>query len=332
MIEGTRCVIRLGKPGCGKSLDQTEQDVLEHLKMGVDVYCCYWINWKGYKKEDGTWYQNFHYFQPTKEGWESIKDKRNCVVVFDELAQIFDPRDWNEEGSEVRRWFQLHRHFHVDIYANTQDVSLVAKSVGIVADEWQLIERIEETWLSQFILDLFRIKRIKIRKDYLSWQQLKKMANGWELGEDVAIDNHWKTVSYKIEKIIHRELEDNKEELIHLYCNKCMSRQGKRVLKGKENEIGAIFVPHKKGGEWKWKEEAEELYCNKHKDTRLVIRESGLYDTDYTPESKEIKVKWKAFVPSPYGHRDIEHKGLLSDAQNKLKQELTDTYNRESSL
>jgi len=320
MIEGTRCIIRLGKPGCGKSLDQTEQDVLPMLKAGVDVYCCYWINWTGIEEEDGTIRQNFHYFPPTRRGFDSIKDKRNCVVVFDELAQIFDPRDWSEEGSEVRRWFQLHRHFHVDIIANTQDVSLVAKSVGIVADEWQLIENIGDGWLMRYILAWLNRPRIRIKKEYLTWQQLKKMANGWESGEDVAIDGEWQHVNYRIDKLIHRELEEQKEELIHTYCDKCMSRQGERIGK-KQTESMAVFSLEKK--EWELK---EKRYCPKHKDNELIIKESGLYDTDYTPETDEIEVEFKAFVPSPKGYRMIEEKGLLSDAQNQYKQEMTEKY------
>lgn len=320
MIEGTKCVIRLGKPGCGKSLDQTEQEVLPHLEDGIDVYCCYWINWRGYEEKDGTIRQNFHYFPPTRRGWDSIKDKRNCVVVFDELAQIFDPRDWNEEGSEVRRWFQLHRHFHIDIYANTQDVSLVAKSVGIIADEWQLIEKIEEQWWKKWLLKKFNRDRIRIKKEYLTWQQLKKMANGWELGEDVAIDGDWEYKNYRISKLVHKELDEQKEELIHTYCEKCMSRQGERIDRTQTNNVAIYSLEQ---NQWELK---EKKYCEKHREEELKVKESGLYDTDYTPETDEIEVQFKAFIPSPKGWRDIEYKGLLSKEQNTKKQNLVKKY------
>jgi hypothetical protein len=313
MIKGNRCVIRLGKPGCGKSLDQTETDVLEHLWAGEDVYCCYWINWKGYKNSKGEWTQNFHYFPPTKKGWDSIKDKRNCVVVFDELAQVFDPRDWAEEGSEVRRWFQLHRHFHVDIYANTQDVSLVAKSVGIIADEWQLIENVGYGLVIDWILDALGVQIIRIRKEFLTWQQLKKMASGWELGEDVAIDGNWKHKRYPIKKIIHNELNEYKEELYHYYCQKCCSRQGEKI-KDKTMTLGSLASLGTK-------------YCEKHKEEPLIIKETGLYDTDYTPEMDEEEIEFKAFVDSPKGWRKIEYKGLLSPKQNEEKQTMRKKYN-----
>lgn len=313
MIKGNKCVIRLGKPGCGKSLDQTETDVLEHLLAGENVYCCYWINWKGYQNKKGEWIQNFHYFPPTRKGWDSIKDKRNCVVVFDELAQVFDPRDWAEEGSEVRRWFQLHRHFHVDIYANTQDVSLVAKSVGIIADEWQLIENVGYGRLIDAILDAFGVRLIRIRKEYLTWQQLKKMAAGWELGEDVAIDGDWKFKRYSIKKILHRELNENKEELYHWYCEKCCSRQGNKI--DKTTSLGTLA-------------QLDPIMCEKHHDEPLVVKETGLYDTDYTPETDEEEVEFKAFIDSPKGWRKIEYKGLLSPRQNEQKRALSQKYNK----
>jgi len=313
MITGSKCVIRLGLPGCGKSLDQTEQEVLEHLIAGTEVYCCYWINWN---------LPNYHYFPPTRKGFDSIKDQRNCVVVFDELAQIFDPRDWTEEGGEVRRWFQLHRHFHIDIYANTQDVSLVAKSVGIIADEWQYIEKIEQGAIARWIFSLFGLEYIKMHKSYLSWQQLKKIANGWELGEDVAIDGNWEIVNYRLDKIVHSELDELKEELVHKYCEKCAARQGEQIKKEQTNNEAIYSLELK---EWKLRKVE---YCPKHKEEELKVRLSGLYDTDYTPETDEEQIEFVAMIDSPKGWRKIPYKGLLSEKQNATKRGMTKNINR----
>lgn len=57
MIEGPSCVVRLGLPGSGKTLDQTLSDVIPALLSGVDVYCNYWINWDS---------PNLHFFPPTR--------------------------------------------------------------------------------------------------------------------------------------------------------------------------------------------------------------------------------------------------------------------------
>jgi len=270
MIEGARCEIRLGLPGCGKSLDQTENPVLDHLLNGEQVYCCYWLNWNQ---------PNYHYFTPGD--FEAIKNLRNCVVVFDELAQSFEPRDWENESKDVRRFFQLHRHHHVDIYANTQDLSLVAKTIGIVADEWVLCDRIERGWLRKGFLKLFGIEEISISKEYLNLQQLKKIANGWEIGEDVALDIETRVVNYKKEKLKHIELDEYKIELIHWHCDQCGGRQGEIILRGKTDNIATY---NEKLKEWVSK---EPKYCPKHPGELLKIKETGLYDTDYEPEQIE---------------------------------------------
>jgi len=296
-IEGASCIIRLGLPGCGKSLDQTEVDVLDHLMAGEQVYCCYWINWKGYNDPDtGEFIQNYHYFPPTKAGWQSIKDERNCVVVFDELAIPFDSRDFEAE-CEWRQWLMLHRHRHVNIIANTQDISFVAKSIGVLASEFQLIERIEPSWLQKFWWWLTgKPAKILLRKDWLTLQELKKIANGWIIGEDVAIDNDWIIKAYDPIKLLHRELNPYKEELEHLYCPLCLSRQTD------ENNDG---------------------FCPKHRKEKLITKESGLYDTDYEPEQEEEpEIEWRPYVKQMYS---LLFKGAMGKKNNQIRKNLPKT-------
>lgn len=302
-IEGHIIRIRLGKTGSGKTLDQTIEDIIPRLIAGETIYSCYWINWK---------LPNYKYF--VADDFEAIKNVRNCVVVFDEVAQSFDPRDWEKESSEVRRFFQLHRKRHIDIIANTQDISLVAKTIGILAHEWILIEKVEKNIWDH----IFKPKTIiKVDKSIMTWQRLKKMAIGFELGEydyergEISIENK----NYKEEEIIRRDLDEYKIELVHRYCNKCKQRQGKQILSEDTEEICEF---NEKEG-WKLKEKE---YCPKHPEEELIIKRSGMYDTDYEPESKEKEVIFKPFVPSPAGWRLIEYKGRLSqkqmDEQKKL--------------
>jgi len=288
MIEGAICEIRLGLPGSGKSLDQTYAAVLPHLLNDEEVYCCYWLNWNK---------PNFHYFHPGD--FDAIKHERNCVVVFDELAQTFEPRDWEGESGEVRAWFQLHRHNHVDIYANTQDVSLVAKTVGIIADQWIRCSKIEYGWLWALIRKWLGFNnKITILKEYLTFQQLKKMANGWEIGEDVALDIDKEKIKRSIPDILCHDLDDYKIELVHKYCPKCAARQGSQILKEDTEKICEWI--DKQGWQLKIKE-----FCPKHKDTELEIRESGLYDTDYIPQ-KIVKFKtFKAIKLCPDCGKDM---------------------------
>lgn len=280
-LDGAVCEIRLGLPGSGKSLDQTLLAVLPHLLNNEEVYCCYWINWK---------LPNYHYFDPNDE--EAVKkiitETRNAVVVFDEIAQVWEPRSWENESAEVRKFFQLHRHRHVDIYANTQDVSLVAKTVGIVASNWIKCEKIETPLWLKWIKNILGFEnKITIDKLYMTYQEVKKEANGWELGEVIEERKGIETKKYGLKDILREDLNDYKIETIHRYCSKCKARQGEQIKK-EDNEKIAEYNPKKDIWTLKTKE-----FCPKHKDELLTLRKTGLYDTDYEIESiqKDIIIK-----------------------------------------
>lgn len=286
-IEGSTCEGRLGFPGSGKSLDQTLLPILEHLLAGEEVYCNYFLNWNK---------PNLHYWPPSVDGWLSIKDKRNCVVVMDEICYIFDSRNWEQESQEFRRWLQLHRHNHVDIYFNTQDISFVAKSIGVLTETWILCEKVKYGPIMEWIFKKLGLwPRISIDKTYLTVQQLKKMANGWELDgmlEHEDIDSERK--HYNNKELLMKDLDEYKIELIHRYCPKCASRQGEQILKEDTEKIATYNVKTKS-----WDINQEE-YCPKHKEQKLEIRESGLYDTDYIPEETEAPYKmFRAIKPCP---------------------------------
>lgn len=127
-INGEVCEVSLGLPGQGKTLSQTENIVIPSLLDGIDVYVNYWINCN---------LENYHYFRD----FEEIKDVRNCIVVFDELCHVLDPRHW-DAGVSGQRFFQLHRHRHVDIIGNTQHVSLIAKTALIEVSRFVMCEKI----------------------------------------------------------------------------------------------------------------------------------------------------------------------------------------------
>jgi len=283
MIDGSRCVIRIGKPGCGKTLDQTEQDVLPALLDGEEVYCSYWLNWA---------LPNYHYFPPSFEGWESVSKVRNALFVFDEIAQIADPRDFQQETKAFRAWVQLHRHMHNGIVGNTQDVSLVAKTFGIVADEWQYLEKPNLTWFHLFFYDLFGLHRIRFHKYAMTWQRLKKLANTAELDEDIDMtDDKFSNVTYDPKTILHEELDDYKVELVHSYCPKCAYRQGPQILKEDTEKYAEYDEKYK---EWYWKDGIL-AYCDKHTDVPLILKKTGIYDTDYMPDLSRSDIVEKSF-------------------------------------
>lgn len=299
---------RLGATGSGKTLDQTEQDVLPALLAGEEVWCSYWVNWAG---------SNLHYFPPAD--FDAINNVRNATIVFDEIRQSFDPRSWESESNEVRAFFELHRKRHNDIIFNTQDVSLVAKTVGIQAHEWSRIERVRDGLLIRIFYNLMGWQGITVRKDFLTFAELKKMANGWELGEDVALDAEWKLTHYRAQNLIHRELNDFKIELFHRYCPKCQARQGEQILKKDTTKV--VRFDNKKGKIRLINKE----FCPKHKDIELEVKESGIYDTDFEPEVIEKEIEWVPMIDCPKGDRKIRYNGSLSQRQADLKAELNKT-------
>jgi len=292
---GLRCVLRLGLPGSGKTLDQTETDVLPHLLSGVLVKSCYWLNWD---------LDNLVFFSK----FEDIENDRNCVHVFDEVGQIFPAREFASEGLRVQIYFQLHRHRHIEIIANTQDVSLVAKTVGIVASDWVFCSRTNNLFFD-LLRKLFSLSsKVDVFTAHLTWQQLKKMATTWELEQILELDPEINTnhKHYPTSKILHPELDCYKIEIVHKYCPKCAMRQGSQILK--ENTMDECFYDKKK----KYYGLRTREFCPLHFDTFLEVRFSGMYDTDYEPQSIDEDVKLvpmkKVLVESW-----VKHTGVLPD-------------------
>jgi len=307
-ISGINCVMRLGLPGSGKTLDQTEKDVLFHLLNGEEVWSCYWINWNG---------DNLHYFSE----FEEVENLRNVVVVFDEIGQILPAREWEKEGLRVQLFFQLHRHRHVDIIGNTQDVSLVAKTVGIVANSWILCEK-ANIGILDFLLGLLDLKSIMIRKTEMTYQGLKKMANGWEVNQTISSPEKSKLKWYSVEKISHKELEEFKVEIVHRYCPKCAMRQGEQILKEDTASV-CDYDTKKRRYTLKFKE-----ICPKHQDTQLEIRESGIYDTDHEPELKEKEITFQPMIDIQAGAMKVKYNGRMSKRQTEEKSRLEREYNK----
>lgn len=309
-----KIITLLGKTGSGKTLYQTEEYVIPALLDNIEIYCCYWLNWN---------LPNYHYFQPND--FDEIADKRNAMIVFDEVAQSFDPRDWEREDGKVRHFFQLHRHRHLDIICNTQDISLVAKTIGTQTHKWLLCEEVKENIITKIIKKILQIenKNIKVDLTQMTYQQMKKMAMGWEIGEIYnpdKEDNNYIREKINKEKLLHKELNEFKIEIVHKYCPKCKGRQGTQILKEETDEL--CDWNNKKQ---KWELKKEE-FCPKHKTTKLEIRESGMYDTDYEPTIKEKKVIFKPFCVQEVMK---EYKGELSVNQFKNKKELEKKWKNE---
>jgi len=283
MLDGSIFSIRLGLPGSGKSLGLVEEDLLPHLLAGEEVWCNFWVNWKG---------DNLHFFN-NEEFEELVPNLRNCVLVMDEIGQVLEPRAWEQESGNTRRFFQLHRHHHVDIYGTTQDISLVAKSAWIVVDEWILCHKEENGIIDKIINFLVKDNTFKVGYQEMTYQELKKLSYGWENGEFSdnydGIGGNIRVKRYFPRKLIHNELNKNKLELKHYFCKKCAGRQDK----------------------------TEDLKCPKHKDIDLIEIESGIYDSDYDLPTKEREIYLKVFTKGD-PERLMPYKGVLTDKQLRL--------------
>jgi len=298
MIEGSIFSIRLGLPGSGKSLGLCEEDLLPHLLAGEEVYCNFWVNWKGLKKEDGTYKQNLHFF--TADEFEELAPTlQNCVLVMDEIGQVMEPRAWEQESGNIRRFFQLHRHHHVDIYGTTQDISLVAKSAWIVVDEWILCHKLQHTKWDKLKDWFLKRNTFKVGYQDMTYQEMRKLTYGWENfidNPETGIGGELRVKYYDPIKLVHKEIDENKSELVHLYCDKCASRQEDLNKEG---------------------------FCPKHgKDFVLREIETGLYDSDYDVPIKEKDISFVAMIDCPKGYRKIPFKGALSKNQILRKQKL----------
>jgi len=296
-IEGSVFSIRLGMPGSGKSLGLVEEDLLPHLLAGEEVWCNFWINWKG---------ENLHFF--SADEFEDLAPKlRNCVLIMDEIGQVMEPRAWEQESGNVRRFFQLHRHHHVDIYGTTQDVSLVAKSAWIVVDEWIMCHKLENSAINRIVDWVLGRYTFRVGYQDMTYQELKKMAAGWENSEtdENGVGGDIRVVVYDEKKLIHEELDDKKVELKHWRCNKCNGRQEIMKEEQRKELTSKELIP------------AGSNRCPKHwADQEMEEELSGMYDSDY-----DLPITEKEVIFIPYKKTEVMRpfKGALSDRQVQIK-------------
>jgi len=307
-ISGEIFEMRLGLPGSGKTLSQTELIVLPALLDGLEVYVNYWINCN---------LENYHYFNQ----FEEIQNVRNCLVVFDEMCKILDPRDWEKEGSVVRDFFQLHRHRHIDIYGNTQHISFIAKTALAEVDRFYMCDKM---WNGDLFRALFPKFPIVIQETQMTLKEIKLEEAGYivreEDVEEFAVGNS-KNYWFRQSKLMHKELDPIKQEFVHWHCSKCNQRQLEQIPANKTEEIAEST---KKG--WILRPDVEVPTCPKHKNHFLQLVPSTMYDTDYEFITIEKEVYFKPFTKAL---KEVPFRGRLSPEQVELQQKLEEWYNRE---
>lgn len=309
-VSGHLFLCYLGLPGAGKTLLSTEEQLIVRYKSGQRVASNFFINLKGI-----TYY----------EGYEFIY-LRNCVLFQDEIGQILDPYNWKDLPYEVRQFYQNHRKLHNDIISTTQDVSFISKPARVLISEWYYCENnAYGEWLTR-LLTYFHLPEIRIKIQAITSRELEKLQKGVgasplvdtndedeeSFSEDLnlseletPLENPVKHKSFSYRQLAHRELDDFKIELVHRYCPDCASRQGEQILK--DDTLKVCDYSKKRGYSLKVAE-----FCPSHPLTQLIVKETGLYDTDYLIEPKDIKVEWRAYVPIKQGALKVPYKGALS--------------------
>jgi len=303
-------IMRLGKPGAGKTLSTTELLALPALLSGIHVYADYWLNWK---------LPNYHYFQE----FEEIADVRNCIVLFDDMSDILDPRNWEGEGSQVRRFFIYHRKRHIEIEGNVQNLNLIAKTALN-----QVSTFLWHTDLNDSIFNFLFPGTLRFQIDELTLQQLKRFDSGYvpyippQDDEDYQdepeddVEDSW-TEKYKIKKLYHPEFNKYKQEFFHFYCPLCESRQGEIIYA--ENTNKYLNYDSKKQRFTSLKADVEIPQCPKHYTQTLEIRPSTMYDSDYELKLPEKEIVWRPFTKML---KESIYKGALSDRQLNEKRRL----------
>jgi hypothetical protein len=287
----------LGFVGSGKSLTLTEDVVLPLLKKNESVACSYWVNWNK---------SNFKYFKE----FDEIKGIKNSTVVFDEVGYTLDPRNWDAEGSGVRDFFMLHRHAFVDIHANTQHFSLIAKTARIQVSRFYLCEQ---------ILRLFNLPWVIIKLSELTINQVQLLDMPIIHKDEEQEEALFKPVSteyrfFNKKKLYHFELDEYKQELVHRYCPLCRHRQGEPILKEFTPDFAVWdnkiknYVPVK--------DNLDLGYCPKH-NIPLELRATPFYDSHYIPIRTNKGILWKPYQKVSVD-KILPFKGNLSDEQISL--------------
>jgi len=122
--------IFVGLPGSGKTLKLArislrlfKRNTRYYKKTGIirKIYS----NVK-YSEEIETKYKDYiQYWTELDELWKS----RDADIIWQEMGAYLDSNDYKIVPRELKRWLQLHRHYGIDIYGDTQDFPMIDISV-----------------------------------------------------------------------------------------------------------------------------------------------------------------------------------------------------------
>lgn len=299
----------LGLPGAGKTLSAIEEKVLPAYLAGVPIWSNTFINLKG-----------VNYFSDIEE----VLDKRNILLFIDELGFVLDPYDWANIPKSVRVFFQFHRKKKIEIVSTTQDISFLAKPARVLVSNYIFCENSDWGQIVAKIFSFFGYGEVRLAQRALTFNDLQKLQKGVGASplidseeeeeempddldfDDLGVESPIIRRSYSFKTLFHRELDEYKIEIYHKFCPLCNGRSGSQI----KAEDSDIYIDYNKKLKRYFLKTSE--FCSFHKDQLLDVRVSGIYDTDYELEPKDIDVVWKPYVPVKSGATLVPYKGVLS--------------------
>lgn len=79
-----------------------------------------------------------HYWTELHELWTA----RDIDVIWQEMAAYLDSQDFEKVPRDLKRWLQLHRHYGVDIYGDTQDFPMIDIAVRRITNNLYKVHKI----------------------------------------------------------------------------------------------------------------------------------------------------------------------------------------------
>lgn len=132
-----------GLPGSGKSL-RTAKATINLLERNrkwfkkTGILRLVRTNIKLSPKTEEKYKGFFEYWKDPEE----LVAMKECDVIIDEIATYFDSTQWKELSLDIKRWLQLHRHYGIEIYGNTQTFSTIDISFRRLTDELYLLKKL----------------------------------------------------------------------------------------------------------------------------------------------------------------------------------------------
>lgn len=289
--------------GMGKTMIMTYLHAIPALEAGVKVVSDYKLNWKG---------PNLTYFTP-EEFDEVCMTWRNCIVLIDEIGVILDSREFKDEGSNTRKFFQYHRKHHVEIVSSTQHISQVAKTSKNLVTDWYICSDISKSSIFiRLCAKFINFEGVIIKTERVELEEIANEKQILDPETPLFFGNREKGKTYWLrnDKLIRYDLEKLKDELTYTGCQNCLTR------------FTDIDIPDTK----------DYSLCPLCLTESIGEITAIMYDTDYELPNKEKDVRFVAQIPSPEGYMWIPAKQPLTPDQTNQRNHLRNTWPKKKPL